>query len=203
MSTVQTRGHLINAWYRCGTVAANIFFLNLLWFVCSLPLVTLPPSTAAVFATVSRWSRGEEGVAGTFFREWKRLLWKSYALCLPALAVAGVLAAEIAYYLPRRDGMSLAMLGMAVGFSLVFLSIAAYLLPVLASYSLGARDCIRVAVFLGVRRIGPTLAAILPLWLAAVLLVLWMPAALAFGVVPAAAWLTQRAAAKGLSRLEM
>lgn len=39
----------------------NFFFLNILWFLCSLPLITAFPATAAMFGVFKDWVQGKEG----------------------------------------------------------------------------------------------------------------------------------------------
>jgi len=39
----------------------NLFFLNILWLLCSLPLITLFPATAAMFGVFKDWVQGKEG----------------------------------------------------------------------------------------------------------------------------------------------
>jgi uncharacterized membrane protein YesL len=186
----------MNLWYRAGTIAANVFVLNLLWLVCSLPLVTLPASTMAVFGTVRRFAHGEESVVGPFFQEWRRRAGMSYALGLPTLAVAVLLYVEIEYYSRVHDVVSLLMLGMTTGFTLVFASIAGHLYPVAVACTLPARDMLRTAFYLGIRRFLPFACTIFPVWIAGGLLLMAVPALLFAGVVPVAAWLTYAAADK-------
>ena len=59
--------------YRWLEVATDFFLLNLMWLVACVPVVTIFPSTAAMFGVVRDWSREKEGgLARTFatrFRE--------------------------------------------------------------------------------------------------------------------------------------
>ena len=55
MSIIDTRV------YRWFEVATDFFLLNLMWLVACLPVVTIFPSTAAMFGVVRDWVRGKEG----------------------------------------------------------------------------------------------------------------------------------------------
>jgi uncharacterized membrane protein YesL len=59
--------------YRWLETATDLCLLNLMWLVACLPVVTIFPSTAAMFGVVRDWVRGKEGgLARTFitrFRE--------------------------------------------------------------------------------------------------------------------------------------
>lgn len=192
------RGLAIHIWYRAGTLVANGFVLNLLWVTCSLPLVTLLPSTLALFGTIHRLAQGEEGVVGPFLQEWRRGFRRSYTLGLPVLAVAAVLYGEIGYYGHRHDGMSLLMLGIIAGFTLAFASIAGHLFPVEAAYGMRTRDAFRTALYLGIRRFVPFAFRVFPVWIATGALLTAVPALLLAGIVPAAAWITYAVAARGM-----
>src|SRR5215208_5302290 len=47
--------------YRWLETATDFFLLNLLWLVACLPVVTIFPSTAAMFGVVRGWVRGKDG----------------------------------------------------------------------------------------------------------------------------------------------
>lgn len=192
------RGMAINIWYRAGTWIANVFVLNLLWLTCSIPLVTLFPSTLAMFGTIHRWTRGEEGVMGPFLQEWRRGFTRSYALGVPVLAIAAVLYLEIGFYVHRHDAASTLMLGVIAGFTFAFSSIAGHLFPLEAAYGLKTRDAFRVASYLGIRRFAPFSFRVFPVWIATGVLLTAIPALLLSGVVPTAAWITYAAAAQGI-----
>jgi len=46
--------------YRFLDRLTNLFFLNVLWLLISLPLVTLFPASAAMFAVFKEWTEGKE-----------------------------------------------------------------------------------------------------------------------------------------------
>ena len=47
-------------------------YLNLLWFICSLPIFTIGASTTALYYTSLKIVRGEESYVGpTFFRAFR------------------------------------------------------------------------------------------------------------------------------------
>ncbi|WP_078544690.1 YesL family protein [Litchfieldia alkalitelluris] len=46
-------------------IVSNVFLLNLVWFLCCLPLITIFPATAALFGVVRKWTQKDES---TLFR---------------------------------------------------------------------------------------------------------------------------------------
>src|SRR5215213_2057949 len=64
--------------YRWLETATDFFLLNLLWLVACLPVVTIFPSTAAMFGVVRDWVRGKEGsLTRTFITRFQENLGQS------------------------------------------------------------------------------------------------------------------------------
>ena len=67
--------------YRVLEIGTNVFLLNLLWLVASLPLLTAYPATAALFGVVRAWVRQEDpGVIAPFVRHFRENLRQSLLL---------------------------------------------------------------------------------------------------------------------------
>ena len=134
-------------------VFGDIVVLSLLWCLCSIPLVTLGPATAALYDTVVHAMRRKEGAFfsrffGTFRRELKEgvlltLLWAALALLLGLALYA--LRLLIPGFGERGALVTLAEL------LLVFLYLAAacWVFPTLSRFSMGVRQisgvCLRLA----------------------------------------------------------
>lgn len=58
----------------------ELILLNVLWFICSLPVFTLGASTCAMYEVTLRWSLHESpAIVGTFFRTFRRSFRKAAA----------------------------------------------------------------------------------------------------------------------------
>ena len=107
---------------RALSAAADLIVLNFLALLCSLPLVTLGASWAALSETSLRLVRGEEGrISRDFFRAFRANLKKGIPLGLLFLLAAGLLyvdyLAALAYAPPLRVGIAaLAILALGVSF---------------------------------------------------------------------------------------
>lgn len=184
-------GAIVGAWFRIGTVVANVLVLNLIWIACSLPVVTILPSFAALFGTIHHWSEtGEEAVFSTYFQQWRRHARRSYTVGLPLLAMTIILAFESGFYFRQHDVMSILMLALVISCSFLVLSTAVYLWPLMVSVDCSVPTLWRTAFVHGVRFSPRSLVTVLPVWLLAVVLVLWAPVALFIGVIPLSVWLT-------------
>ena len=181
-----------NRWYRWGTKVLSVLLLNLTWLICSLPLVTLPVSTAALFSTVRSWSEGDERIIAPYFAGWRRLWRKSYVMGVPALSITYALYIEVEFYSHRLNFLGVAMLAICGVVALVLLAGTAYAGPVLAAVDSSSLNVIRIAIYLGLRRLPVALFLILPLWAASITIIVRWPIFLFVGTVPVIVWITSR-----------
>lgn len=71
-------------------------FLNLLWFLCSIPIVTIGASTTALYDVAMRIAEERDGdLAQQFFRAFKLNFKQATAIWLPLLALGVFLGADI------------------------------------------------------------------------------------------------------------
>ena len=180
---------IVAAWYRIGVWAANFFMLNLLFLVTAAGIVTLPPSLAAMMGTIIKWSEtGDESVFFLYFSEWKRLAKKSYAVITPTLIITMILIGEWFFYGTQRSSIGVIMLGLTLSFSLVFISIVAYILPLVVCYDWTIFQLVQSAIYLGLKYWGRTTVRIAPVTLVLVALIMVFPGIFVFGVFPIVCW---------------
>lgn len=76
-------------------------YLNLLWFLTSIPIITIGPSTTALYSVAFKVSRGEEGRIGhQFFAAFKSNFKQATTLWLILLVLGIVLGVDV-YVLTR------------------------------------------------------------------------------------------------------
>ena len=84
----------------------TLVVLNVLWVLCSLPVVTIGPSTAALYQVLGKVIQGEDShTARKFFAAWRENFKCALLVWLPMLAVLG-LAGSLANKksVPQSDG---------------------------------------------------------------------------------------------------
>ena len=155
----------------------DIFILNLLWLVCSMPLITLGASTTALFS-VARKIVAQEPVriAADFFHAF-RLSWKQATtlwLILAALGAVAVIDLVTGLRTPGAEGNLFRGIGLVL--LILWSGEAACAFSLLSRFEYRVFPLLRDAFLLSVRSIGVMLMS--------AFLLLWVPA-LAF-VSPAA-----------------
>ncbi len=150
-----------NFFWKCFDKMADVLGLSLLWFLCSLPVVTIPAASTALYDCAARCVRGgEPSVYGRFFRTFKRefklatpagLLWGAAAL-LP-MAGARILAGA------SQGSQLLAVLAVTYYvLTAIPAGMLCWLFPLCSRYRLTFRELNRTAVQLWLVHLPSTLA---------------------------------------------
>ena len=134
----------------------NCCYLNLLWGVCSLPIVTVGAATAALYDVTLRMARGAEpSVTRHFFKAFRENFRQATILWLVMLGLGCLLAFDVAIlYQIRGQGSSLLyMAGLAAVIlgTVVYVLVLLYLVPLVASVHNSNFAMLRNALLLGIR----------------------------------------------------
>ncbi len=118
-------------------------YLNLIWFICCIPVVTIGASTTALYYTSLKIVRDEDrSVARTFFRSFRENFRQATVLWLILLAIGLVLAADgyIVYHLRASSTGAIAVawtlvLALLIAAAVVYMIVLLYVFPLVASVS--------------------------------------------------------------------
>ena len=117
----------------------RLFWLNCLWLLCSLPVITAGTSTCAAFAVALRLADDDEevstfdGIARRFFKAFRQDLLQGFLLLvvtLAALALGGFFV-----YLVWDSGFNLIKIALLVVYFLVVFVVLFYAYPLVARYT--------------------------------------------------------------------
>lgn len=150
-----------NFFWKCFDKMADVVGLSLLWFICSLPVVTIPAASTALYDCAARCVRGGEPTVysrffRTFMREFKLatpsgLLWGAAALS--PMAGARILARA------AQGSKPLAVLAvMYYVLTAVPAGMLCWLFPLCSRYRLTFRELNRTALQLWLVHLPSTLA---------------------------------------------
>ena len=118
---------------RIACLVADFVILNILWVLCSLPIITMGSATTALYCAIGARSRGEEQMTRTFFRGFKRNFFQSFIAWLISLAI-GLLLFFSVYIIAQWDNhrtMGLMILCLPI---MLYAIIVSYLFPLLAEF---------------------------------------------------------------------
>ncbi len=116
-------------------------YLNLLWFLCSIPIFTIGASTTALYYSCLKVVRDEEShVAATFFRAFRQNFKQATVLWLILLAAGLFLAGDgyILYHLRLSSQGPAAVLwtlilAVVIAVSVIYVIVLTYVFPLVAS----------------------------------------------------------------------
>lgn len=118
-------------------------YLNLLWFVCSIPIFTIGASTTALYYASLKLVRGEENYIGRqFFHSFRENFKQATVLWLILLGIGLFLGADgyIVYHLRASSAGTIAVLwtlimALLIAAGVVYVIVLTQIFPLLASFS--------------------------------------------------------------------
>ena len=117
----------------------QLFFLNCLWLICCLPVITIGGATCAAYAVALRLADEDEevqsvrGIIARFFKAFKQDFLKGLLLSL--FTGAGVALGYFLFDRARDYGFNLIIIAALVVYALVVLVVNLYAYPLVARYS--------------------------------------------------------------------
>jgi uncharacterized membrane protein YesL len=147
--------------YRWLEVATDFFLLNLMWLVACLPVVTIFPSTAAMFGVVRDWVREKEGsLVRTFvtrFRENFRqsllvgAVWTVFGV---ALILDFLVANQLSF------GAEVVLKSLLVLASCVYAFGSIFLFPVMVHYETEWKTVLKNSLLISIGRLPTTVVCL-------------------------------------------
>ena len=134
-------------------------YLNLLWLICCIPIVTIGASTTALYYTSLKIVRGEDQfLARMFFRSFRENFRQSTVLWLLLLAIGLVLAGDgyIAYHLRAASTggpavMWTLILALVIAAAVAYVIVLLFVFPLVASVSNTNWAMLKNSFFIGAR----------------------------------------------------
>lgn len=151
----------------------DMFFLNILWVVCSIPIITIGASTTALYTVMLKFVRNEEGyIFRSFFKAFKENFRQSTVIWLIIAAFGALWWVDfrIAGMMGAGIGDALRIIFLIIGFFL--LSVTIYIFPLTARYENKISATFKNALILSIAKLPYTLLMVI-VFAAAVLLSLW------------------------------
>lgn len=154
-----------NGLFRTVDRIADTVGLSVLWLVCSLPLVTIGPATAALYySAVKCVRRGEGHTYGNFFRAFRENLRAGAITSLVLLPVLLLLlwGRDICFTAARSGSQAAAVLWVAYSVVMVIpLGVLWYAFPLLSRFTLGPGQLLQMFLRLCIKHLPTTVGLVL------------------------------------------
>lgn len=145
----------------------KITIVNVLWLLCSLPVVTAGAATKAMYASLYRIRQRQQGVVKSFFAAFRKQFWVTTGLWMLILLVAAGLTADFLILSNMEFAGQIAAYGLLAFFALLLLIFDGMLFPMLSQFPCSWKEGIKNAFLLGLahlpRMIPVTILNLAPL----------------------------------------
>lgn len=129
-------------------------YLNILWFVCCIPIVTAGASTTALFSVTLKMAKDEEGsITGQFFQAFKKNFRQS-TLVWGILLAGGVLLGVdgyVLYHLRFENRFWTLLTAVLLVAAAAYAIILMYVFPLMAYFENRTSAMLKNALFIGLR----------------------------------------------------
>lgn len=143
----------------------DVFMLNILWLICSIPIFTIGASTTAVYYVTLRLVRDEDGYTfRSFFRSFKENFKQATIIWLIFLVTGIVLIIDLWFALTAgvfpAGTPRLMFTALFIGLLIVWLAMITYVFPILSRFYGTVKQTILNAFLLSVRYILYTIGMV-------------------------------------------
>ena len=164
-------------------------YLNLLWFLCSIPIFTIGASTTALYYTSLKVVRDEDNhVGATFFRAFRENFKQATVLWMILLGVGLFLAGDgyIVYLLRRSSEGTMAVawtliLALIISLAVLYVIVLEYVFPLLASVSNTNTAMLKNAFLIGTHYLFATILVFAVHFAMFFVIVAWFTPLIVFG----------------------
>lgn len=148
-------------------------WLNVLWLICSLPIITIGASTTAVYYTTMRMARDEEGyIARDFFHSFKENFRQATIVWL--LMLAFFIMIGVNWWTLSGSGSDLLRIfsHLFLSFFFIFALVSVYFLPLLSHFCVTVPQLLRSALFISLKNIHWSFCLAVIFWGGGLLMIL-------------------------------
>lgn len=137
----------------------DVAIVNILFLVCSLPIITMGAATAAMYQTFREMRKGQViSTFRSFFGAFRKAFGKSLPVWLIQLLTGLLLAFDLAFVVKMESAPIWHIVGMALGcMFLLWILISCYLLPWAVYEEKTMRAAVAESLFLAVKNLPRTL----------------------------------------------
>lgn len=140
----------------------DLVVANLLFILCSIPLVTIGPSFAALYQCTLKMVKGNyTGSFKNFFRAFKQNFKQSIVVWLVTVVLAFVLFANFQFLTYQAGGLSQALMYLTLFVGIVLAMFTVYIYPVIATFEGTLKMQIKNAALFAIMKFFKTIIMIL------------------------------------------
>lgn len=149
---------LDNPFFRFIGKLVDVVFLNLLWVIFSLPIVTIGASTTAMYYVTLKLVRDRESyIFKSFLKAFKENFKQSTIIWMILLAALTILGTDIYVVYGMDASYAKILLALFVGVSVLALFVLIYIFPLQAQFANPVKQTFKNALFIAIRHLPWTI----------------------------------------------
>lgn len=147
--------------FRCMSLIGDMMLLNLMWILCSIPIVTIGASTTALLYTGMKLAKGRDGyVIRNFWKSFRQNFLQSTVIWLIMATVGGGLGYATWFWMNRTDTISRICSVLMVCLLFVYLIELMFVFAVQAKFTNSILNTMKNALVMGIQNFPITLLCI-------------------------------------------
>ncbi len=142
----------------------DVMVLNVLWFICSIPIVTIGASTTAVYYVTLKMVRDEEGsTIKSFFKSFRENFRQATAIWLILLVVGAVIGFDLYFFgVQMQEGtLRMILLSLLCGFGLIEMAVFLYVFPLQCRFYNPVKKTLSNALLISIRHLPRTICLLI------------------------------------------
>lgn len=139
----------------------ELMYVGMLWFLCSVPVVTLGAATAAMYEVLLKAAKDQEGyLTKSFFGAFKGNLKQGVCIWIPVMLAGIVFTVNLFYYGVLGNGDFILQTVVFIILLVIVAALFSYIFPVMAKFENTAKGHVRMAAVLALRNPGWTMVLV-------------------------------------------
>lgn len=138
----------------------DVLIVNLLWFICSIPIFTIGASTTAMYYVTLKLARDDDGyTVRSFFKSFKENFKQATVIWLVFLVTGFVLGFDMFYFIKVAPSSTFrtVMLSVFAAFAFIWTAMFTYVFPLQARFYNPVKRTIFNAFFMAIRHVFHTM----------------------------------------------
>lgn len=173
---------LDNPVFRTISKLVDLIWLNIIFVIFSLPVVTIGASVTAMMSVTMKMARDREGYMWQgFWKSFKQNFKQSTIIWIIMILVATVIGTDIYFFYSSTAAYAKVFLALMLGLSVLLLCMAIYIFPLLAQFENTIKQTAKNALLMAIRHLPWTILLLAILAVCAVLIWLFLGIAIFFG----------------------
>ncbi len=145
---------------------ADLAILNIMWLICSIPVITMGAATTALYYVTIKMAKNQEGyLVRVFFKAFKDNFKKSTIVWMLFLAAGLVLGADFYIMCHWESNLRYPMLVMIIMAGLVLLFLALYVFVLIGTFENKVAEYLKNAFFISIRHLPYSILLVFILFL--------------------------------------